>query len=65
MFHQEFHFHYFSVIFKARSLEQMDEEFGVNSIIREEKEKQKQKVIHFHLNRLYILYFLLSEIYIK
>lgn len=36
-------FHWFSFL-QAKLLEQMDEEFSVSNIIREEKEKQKQKV---------------------
>jgi len=32
------------LLFKAKSLEQMDEEFGVGNLIREESEKRQQKV---------------------
>jgi len=33
------------LLFKAKLLEQMDEEFGVGNLINEEAEKRKQKVI--------------------
>jgi hypothetical protein len=43
IFHKPFFF-FILTLFKAKLLEQMDEEFRVNNLINEESEKRKQKV---------------------
>jgi hypothetical protein len=43
------------LFFKAKLLEQMDEEFGVGNLIDEESEKRKQKVLINRLNSFHFL----------